>query len=106
MSISNIKSEIETKRAELEQLEKKLAQAEQEVPEHRLARELHGLLCHWNHIDGCGWHYEVSGGVDNWSGQAHAAWLQRAQLIQRGCQDKGISTDDAIALYRLMRNPV
>lgn len=26
--------------------------------EHRLADTLHGKMCHWNHTDGCGYHYE------------------------------------------------
>jgi hypothetical protein len=58
-SPAEIESQIREKREELAQLEHALKVAQQEPPEHQLARELHDLLCHWNHTDGCGWHCQL-----------------------------------------------
>ena len=44
--------------------------------EQRLADVLHRKLCHWNHIDECGWQYET-----NWDHGTHNRYLLRARKI-------------------------
>lgn len=47
-----------------------------------LATALHDLLCHWNHTDGCSWHYE--NGLDKWdTGYAHKQYLKQATEIAK-----------------------
>lgn len=79
-----------------------------ELPEeHRIAINLHKLLCHWNHTDGCGWEYEGrknSLGVyeTDWNGHAHSRYLQKALVLKGFCKQLGIPTDKAIELVKLM----
>ena len=47
-----------------------------------LAFDLHDRFCHFNHTDGCGWHYEK----EDWQGNAHQYWLDRAKLILALCR--------------------
>lgn len=85
MPEKNVNQEI----AELEQRLATLRQRQKELetmtPEKRLAVELHRIMCHWNHTDGCGWYYEVSGyntpqETHNWeTGSTHADYLKKAQ---------------------------
>ena len=47
-----------------------------------LAIKAHDVLCTWNHIDGCGWHYEIDKqGNHSWEGKysAHARWLANVE---------------------------
>lgn len=57
-----------------------------------LAIELHGLLCHANHADGCGWHYEINNGIHDWSRGDHVRWKSKARSslanLAKGFPDK------------------
>lgn len=70
-TIKEIESKIQKHQQELRELEESLIKAKQESPEQQLAKELHGLLCTWNHTDGCGWFYEIKNKEDDWLGHAH-----------------------------------
>lgn len=72
-------------------------------PEQRLAISLHSLLCHHNHIDGCGWEYEGSRGIEDWTGHAHSRYLQKAVIVNAFCKRVGITTVDAVELMKLMQ---
>lgn len=68
-------------------IEKEQKNLESLSPEERIAVQLHDAKCTWNHTDGCGWYYEVSKGVHNWSGSSHAAYLRSAQKLVHICGD-------------------
>jgi hypothetical protein len=44
--------------------------------ERRLAKTLHSMLCHWNHTDGCSWHYESWDGPNN---RTRQEWVEKAK---------------------------
>ncbi len=73
--------------------------------EYKLAITLHGMLCRWNHTDGCGWFYEIVKGVDNWNGSAHEPYLTKARHVIAFCNRNrnSITTDDAINLLKLVK---
>jgi hypothetical protein len=74
--MEEIKEEIEQKKAELVELEKK-QELFNSLPENlRLAEILHKIQCHSNHADGCGWYYEKWGQIP--LGYAHAEYIKRA----------------------------
>ena len=78
--------ELQTKIKELKEAKKIL---DESAPEHKLAILLHDHLCHWNHTDGCDWHYDIHKGVHKWSGHAHQMYLTKARNIVRRCEAEG-----------------
>lgn len=42
---------------------------------------LHEQLCHWNHTDGCSWHYAVKQGNHDWTEFAHDKYLKMALAL-------------------------
>ena len=83
---------IEDARRAVENAQRKLALAQERLErtenaeramdsEQKLAVELHEALCRWNHMDGCGWHYEIKPQSTDWSGYAHAEYLKRARAL-------------------------
>lgn len=55
--------------------------------EEQLAIFLHQHLCTSNHIDGCSWHYEIHGVIDDWNGHAHKKYLNMAKEMIVQCPD-------------------
>lgn len=52
------------------------------TPAEILAVDLHRHLCHWDHTDGCGWEYEITGaGEHSWGGMSHERWLAKAKSL-------------------------
>lgn len=45
-----------------------------------LAIYLHDKFCHWNHADGCSWHYAIDRetGKHDWSEFSHREYLKKA----------------------------
>lgn len=80
--IAKVKEEHQKK---LDELQHKLATEREKSFDQQVATELHGLLCTWNHTDGCGWFYEFKDKKDNWSGSAHNNYLMRAQKLIHHC---------------------
>ena len=85
----------------IKQLEKELAEAKAEKKrveelefnlsiEQLLAITLHDICCRTNHDDGCGWYYDISGGVHIWNGASHANWLHKAVTCAKVADDVGI----------------
>ena len=66
----------------------------------QLAILLHEILCHWNHTDGCSWHYEMDKGKHRWDNQAHSSYLKKAQAIIKQAGDMSIK--DMITLFKIM----
>jgi hypothetical protein len=62
------KAENDAKMAELEPLKE-------------LVEKAHGVLCRWNHTDGCSWGYEQDKGKQDWNGWAHERWLRHYSEI-------------------------
>lgn len=90
-------------RAEADRLEAIDREFKAMPPEHQLAITLHKMLCHHNHIDGCGWEYEGSDGKTDWSGHAHSHYLTKAQNIFKFCGSKGIDIESALNILRLAK---
>lgn len=94
--IAELKAELE----QLEATEKVLATMD---PEHRIAIKLHEMLCHHNHVDGCGWEYESQNGLPNWDGHAHARYLSKASHVKSFCQCYNVSEDAVLKLFEHIR---
>lgn len=105
------KESIAKLRAEADALEA-ADKAFDELPgEYRLAITLHSHLCNANHTDGCGWEYEylqkphgwVGPSAHDWNGHAHSRYLTKAVQVQKFCGVRGITTDVAIDLVKLIK---
>jgi len=95
---------------EIKKLEEKIAELKAAdtamaamTPEQRFAISMHGILCHHNHTDGCGWFYEGSNGTDDWGGQAHSRWLMSAKKVSAFCKNNSITLDQAANIVKLTR---
>jgi len=57
-----------------------------------LAEILHGKQCHWNHTDGCSWHYS------NWDNpcDTRKSYLEKAY--------KMLSKNDIVTIKSVLRN--
>ena len=77
------------------------------TPAEQLADDLHELLCVLRHNENysncCRWHYDIRKGVHNWSAQSHQPYIRKAYLVRSFCGIKGISTETALELYRMIR---
>ena len=91
--------ELEEKIAALKEADARFAALQ---PEYQLAIKLHDLLCHHNHADGCGWHYEGSNGVTDWTGHAHSRYLEKAYKVQKFCECHDIPTSKALDFITLI----
>ena len=69
--------EIEKLEQKLKTLKRKKKENDEMPYNHRLADMIHKLICHSNHTDGCGWHYE------SWSniGTTRQRFLDKANEI-------------------------
>ena len=68
----------------------------------RLAIELHGGTCTWNHTDGCGWFYEMRDGIHDWSGSTHKRYLNSANTILGKMKQRGIEEGLVPALVEIV----
>lgn len=102
----HLKTKLEELRAEAARIEKQLVEEESKLakltPEQRVAEQLHGMLCTWNHTDGCGWFYEFTDGRSNWDGSAHGTYLKHAQKLIHQCNEKGLIVEDVLDHYTLV----
>jgi hypothetical protein len=102
LTIFGIEEQIKKRKQELAELEKSLVTAKLESPDHQLARELHSMLCKWNHTDGCGWFYEIRNKQDDWNGSAHGTYLKKAQKLIHTCKDEDITVEKAIEIFKMV----
>lgn len=102
-TITEIATEIARRKQELAELEQKLEEAKTEPEDIRLARQLHDLLCQWNHTAGCSWYYESKNKKEDWTGYAHDRYLTKARRLTHQCQTKNISTQDAIEIFKMVK---
>lgn len=103
LTIFGIEEKIKQHKAEMAKLEKELETAKLESPDHQLAKELHGMLCTWNHTDGCGWYYEMKNKQDDWTGHAHGEYLKRAQKLIHLCKEEGCTVEQAVSMFKLIK---
>jgi hypothetical protein len=103
LTIFGIEEQIKAHQAGLKDLQAQLEKAKLESPDHQLAKELHSMNCTWNHTDGCGWYYEMKNKQDDWTGHAHGEYLKKAQRLIHKCQDDGVTVEQAIALYKIVK---
>lgn len=103
ITIASIEADIAKRKKELVELEQTLTKAKLESPDKQLAKELHGMLCRWNHTDGCGWFYEIKNKEDDWTGHAHGEYLMKAQSLIGKCTEHNITFDYAIEIYKLVK---
>lgn len=103
LTIFGIEEKIKQHKADVVKLEKELEKAKLESPDHQLAKELHGMLCQWNHTDGCGWYYEFKNKEDDWTGRAHGEYLKKAQKLICQCKENDIRVESAIEMFKTIR---
>jgi hypothetical protein len=103
LTVFEIEDEIKKRKQEVADLEAKLELAKLDTPEEQLAKSLHGMLCTWNHTDGCGWFYEFKDKKDDWSGHAHGEYMKKARNLMHICNKEGITADKALEMYKLVR---
>lgn len=79
----NLDREIVETETKLKQLYDKRTNRSKLTSEHRVAIEIHGLLCRSDHAQDCGWYYEVDNKTDihDWSRYAHAEALKKATSV-------------------------
>lgn len=102
-TIFGIEEQIKKRQQELKDLEGQLVEAKLQSPDKQLATELHGMLCQWNHTDGCGWYYEFKDKKDNWAGSSHGEYLKKAQKLIHKCEQENVTVDQAISLFKLVK---
>ncbi len=95
---------------EIADSEKKIAEAKAKLEElalipedQRLAMSLHSLQCQWNHTDGCGWYYEFKDKKDDWTARTHGEYLVKARKLMHTCKEKGITVNDAIEIFKMVK---
>jgi hypothetical protein len=103
LTIFGIEEKIKQHKADMAKLEKELEKAKLESPDQQLAKELHGMLCTWNHTDGCGWFYEIKNKEDDWLGRTHGEYLKKAQKLICQCKDEGIRVETALSMFKTIR---
>lgn len=103
ITVAKIEDQIRAHELELARLEQELENAKLESPECQLAKELHGMLCGWNHTDGCGWYYEMRDKQDDWNGDAHGRYLSKARMLTHKCEQEGITVESAVSIYKMIK---
>lgn len=102
-TVTEIAAEIARRKQELAELETQLEVAKTEPEDIQLARQLHSLLCQWNHTDGCGWYHESKNKKEDWTGHAHAQYLGKARRLMHFCKKKSIGYQFAIEVYKMVK---
>jgi len=102
--IENIESDIEKQKQILKDLEAKLKETKLQSPDKLLAAELHGMLCTYNHTDGCGWYYEFKDKQDLWDRHAHGEYLIKAQKLIGKCSVLKLDPKSAIEIFKMVKS--
>lgn len=97
---AKLQQDLDELRDVIAQIEGELTRRERLDAPQRLAEELHSVQCHINHTDGCGWFYEFSNGEANWSGWAHARYLEKARKLLSEVSD---DPEEVIRIVKAIR---
>jgi len=100
MNVSDIDKLIESLQNEITELKLKKKELYYLTPLQRAAMALHSKFCRANHVDMCGWDYEI-GSADCWNQSAHRYWLENAQVLF----DKLVGMDKVLVLRVLEALP-
>lgn len=105
MSTEQIELKIAQAKKDLAELEKALVEEREKSPDQSLAETLHGLLCNWNHTDGCGWFYEFKDKKPDWSGHSHATYLGKAHKLISCCEQHptGVTPEQVVDFFKLIK---
>ena len=80
MLYDKIDSDISKLKIQLAELEAEKASLSKLTASEQLAIYLHKAFCHDNHVDGCGWEYEIKAvHKHDWSQHAHSRWHVKAK---------------------------
>lgn len=104
ITIKSIEDQIALKKKETNDLEVQLKEAKLQSPDKQLAEELHGMLCRWNHEDGCGWFYEFDKRQPVWTSYAHGKYLMKAQKLIGMCKEHMLTVESAIDMFKTVRD--
>lgn len=102
-TIASYEADIKKREQELVAAKEQLKKAKLESPDKQLAKELHNMLCYWNHTDGCGWFYEFKDNQHDWTAYAHGQYLLKAQNLIGKCKEHGIAVEEALSIYKLVK---
>ena len=100
---TEIDSRIAEINSELLELKEQKRQIAKLKDDQRLAIELHGILCHWNHTDGCGWEYEINDGIHQWDHASHAPYLEKARKLIKFGKKHSMKISDLIKVACMLR---
>ena len=91
--------DIEKEIAETEEklLKLKLAYAQSQQPLFKIATDLHELLCHTDHVEGCRWAYESEGFANSTPNSVHVRYLRLAERLTQE-----IGTDVAVRAVKVL----
>lgn len=101
--IEEAEQEIAKREKEIQALREQLDTLKAEPLDTQLARELHDMLCTWNHTDGCGWFYEMKNKQDDWGGNTHGEYLNRARRLMMRCDHEGVELQTALKFYHMVK---
>jgi hypothetical protein len=80
--ITKLERQIAELQADLEKAKAHKKALEELSEEQQLAILLHDLLCRWNHMDGCSWHYYSDTDPSSWrSGTSRYTYLIMARKV-------------------------
>lgn len=95
--MKDIDDEIREAEDRVESLKLRKARLAMQTPEQRVASMLHSLFCHSNHDDACSWLYEQKNKTDDWNGDTHLRWLEKAEkFVDVLGANKAIEAIDAL----------
>lgn len=77
--MSEVDKKIKTLKTELDSLEAESVALNSLSRVERLAIHLHEKMCHYNHADGCSWHYEIYKGIHDFTRPAHVRYYDKAR---------------------------
>lgn len=103
-SIAELEKEIAEKTAEIDRLKKAEEELDKLGVEYKMAIRLHECLCHHNHTDGCGWHYEIKNGIHDWNGREHQFWLFMTKNFYSRLAAENISEEIAFKVFSIFQN--
>ena len=90
-------------KAELLELHEQKRQLALQNEDEQLAIVLHGILCHWNHTDGCGFEYEIRDGIHQWDNASHKPYLEKSRKLIRFAIKHNVKVKKLIQVFKMLR---
>lgn len=102
-TVNELKRKIKSHSDELQKLQAQLEETVNEPLEYSVAKFLHGSMCHHNHIDDCGWYYEIVNDNHNWDCSQHKVYLNTSRKLLKYCESKEIDINDVIHAFEIIK---